>query len=323
MSAGIARFDRWLEDQLAFGLAALEADPRGRLEPMAARLTDDQLPNAASALRGYLPRVGVEADWATRLGEELGYWHLLNRMALQPERLDADAFAGLAFAYGYRLSRAKLENLGRGVPDRWTCVGIVEGNDQQLFYRRTHWRGTTPGHALTHNTYQYGGALPPTQLEIGAWADLAMLAYPGPLPGRAVLPEGASLRSAVGGIAPEPPHHFGSWRAQAAWHRSLARRQPWRRAFPVAVGPLRMEVGKGRGGAYLASLVDGEARAVRLPLRGAAPGHEARAAAALGLVAVVGAEPFVLYGSRSRDAVTVWSAWQGGRLTFRPDVVAP
>ena len=314
MSAGIARFDRWLEDQVAFGLAALEADPRGALEPVAARLTDDQLPTPAAALRAFVPRVGAEGDWAARLGEELGYWHLLNRMAMQPERLDAETFAGLALAYGYRLSRAKLAELGRAVADDWTCVGIVEGNDQQLFYRRTHWRGTAAGQALTQNTYNYGGPLPPAQLEVGAGGRLAMLAYPGPVPGRAVLPEGAQLRSTAGGERRDPPHHFATWREQAAQHRALARRQPWRRGFPVAVGPLTAAPVYRPDGGYELRLADGEGRAVVLPLRGGAAEDDGRAAAAARLLALVGGGHFVCYGLRGRGGLRVWSAFVGGRL---------
>ena len=314
MAAGIERFDRWLEDQVAFGLAGLEADPRGGLEPVAARLTDDQLPSPASALRGWIPQIGMEPDWAVGFGRALGYWHLLNRMALQPARLDAETFAGLALAYGYRLGKAKLPELGRGVEDDWTCVGVVEGNDQQLFYRRTHWRGTAPDRALTQNTYSYGGPPPAAQLGVGAYGRLALLAYPGSLPGRAVLPEGARLQD-TGAVGPSIlPHYFPTWRAQAAAHVTLARRQPWRRSYPVAVGPLRATVVAQRLGGYTLVLTDSEGRGVALPLRDSSSLGGTHEESGAQLLSIVGAEAFVLFGHRAGAELRPWSVLSGGRL---------
>ena len=298
MTAGVRRFDAFLADQLTFGLAALEADPRAALEPVAARLTDDQLPNAAVALRSWIPRIGRDADWVARTGRDIGYWHLLNRMWLQPERLDADAFAGLAFAYGYRLTKAKLPGLGREARAHWTCVGIEEGNDEALYYRRTFWRGTAPEQHLTQSSYNYGGPLPTTQLTIGSHGDIAMLAYPGALPTRGVLPEGAPLTDMLYEHERQQPHHFFSWAAQAHEQRRLLRAQPWRRSFPVAVGPLRAEVSRDGQGAYRLLLRDSEDAYHALPLRGAAEGDDPGIETHARLLALVGAAPFVLYGGQ-------------------------
>ena len=305
MTAGVRRFDAFLADQLTFGLAALEADPRAALEPVAARLTDDQLPSAAAALRRWIPRIGRDADWVARTGRDIGYWHLLNRMWLQRERLDADAFAGLAFAYGYRLTQAKLPELGREVPAHWTCVGIEEGNDDALYFRRTYWRATLPEQDLTQSSYNYGGPLPTAQVAVGSHGDVSMLAYPGSLPTRGVLPAGASLRMGSYTQATQHPHHFPTWAAQVEAQRRLLREQPWRRSFPVAVGPLRAEVGRDELGAYRLLLRDGDGATHALPLRGAAPQDDASVETHARVLALVGDAPFVLYGGQSGGIVYV------------------
>lgn len=314
MTAGVRRFDTFLADQVTFGLAALEADPQAALEPVAARLTDDQLPSAAAAVRQWIPRIGRDADWVTRTGQDIGYWHLLNQMWLQPERLDAEAFAGLAFAYGYRLQRAKLPELGREVPDYWTCVGMEEGNDQQLFYRRTHWRGTQPEHALVQNTYNYGSPLPASQIVIGSHGRIAMLAYPGSLPSRGVLPEGASLKEAHVPADGQHPSYLPTWRAQAEAQSLLLRRQPARRSFPVAVGPLRADVSYDAQGAYRLLLRDSEDQVVALPLRGATSKDDPTVATHAALLATVGQQAFVLFGVSSRGTLRVLSVSVDGAV---------
>lgn len=315
MSAGVERFDRWLEDQLVFGLAQLEADPQGSIEPIAARLTDDQLGQAASALRAWIPAIGREEDWTVRVGDDIGYWHLLNRMWRQPQRLDADTFAGLAFAYGYRLQKAKLPELGRGVADHWSCVGVREGNDDALYYRRTYWRGTRPDRAVVQRAFNYGAPLPPAQVSVGDHGEVSMLVYPGTLPTRGILPEGVSLHTGRSKLTHQRPHRHANWRAQSAANEALAQRQPWRRYFPLAVGPLHAAVGQDERGGYWLSMSDAEGHAVRLPLRGAVAKGEAAVGIHARLLATVGAGEFALFGqSGPRGALVCCGVLADGRL---------
>ncbi len=309
MLAGIERLERWLEDQVLFGVVHVEADPYASLEPLAARLTDDQLGGAAAAMRAWIGKVGATPDWVARLGEDLGYWHLLGRMAQQHERLDARQFAGIAFAFGYRFQAAKLDPLGLRQADRWTCVGVETGNEDALFYRRTHWRGTAPGAAGVQHTYSYGSPPPPSTLAVGEWTETSMHVYPDGLPGRLVLPEGVTIH-AKGDL----PHHFGSWAQQRAWQAACLRRQPWRRSFPVAIGPVRLAVARTRAGEHRVRIVDGAGEGVALDLVRKEIGADAGQAALLQVLACVGAEELVLFGELSGGKLRAMSFWHAGRM---------
>ncbi len=309
MLAGVERFDRWLEDQLLFGFATIEADPYASLEPVAARLTDDQLGGAAAAIRGWIARVGTGPAWVERLGEDFGYWHLLNRMALRHERLTDEQFAGVAFAFGYRLQAAKLDALGMRLADRWTCVGVETGSEEALFYRRTHWRGHGPDAAGTQHIYSYGSPPPASTLRVGDWSETSMFVYPDGLPGRLVLPEGVTVRGKG-----EAMHYFGSWAEQGAWQASCLRRQPWRRYFPLAVGPVRLKLSREMTGGHEVRISDTVGGTVSVRLSKVEPPTDASQRAWVQLLACVGAEGFVLFGEAGRGQVRAWSYWLDGAL---------
>ncbi len=307
MLAGVERFERWMEDQVLFGFANIEADPFASLEPLAARLIDDQLGGVAGAMRGWIGRVGVQTDWVERLGEEFGYWHLLNRMLQQHERLDRQQFAGIVFAFGYRFQVAKLDALGLRHADRWTCIGVETGNEEALFYRRTHWRGTSSAAFGIQHTYNYGSPLPSSTLTVGEWSETSMHVYPDGLPGRLVLPEGVTIHT--GGTV---PHHLPSWGEQRLWQATCLRQQPWRRSFPIGVGPVRIELSRTTFGEHVVHLIDSEGQRVALPLAATAHATDTRQAALLQLIACVGSEPFVLFGESSEGQIKVMSYWMVG-----------
>ena len=318
MYAGVKRFDAWLEDVVLFGLATLEPDPYGSLEPIAASLTDDQLPSAANWARGWIPRIGADPLWVAALAEDLGYWHLLNQLLLKTHTLGEDRFAGLLQHYGHRVQAALLPKIGALERDNWCCTGIHEGSDGPLQYRRTHLRGTTPDHQLTISTYSYGVPLPSTQLAVGDSGEFAMRVYPGGLPGRGAWPqpednsgEGPRLRASS-----LPPHAFGSWREQLVYHRSLALRQPWRRALPLAVAGLRL-LTNGFGERIRVLLVDAEGQTLLLVEISVGSVQSPEAVLPEGvwqLLAQAGDSAFTLFGELERGQLRPWSAWIEGRL---------
>ncbi len=327
MYAGIQRFERWLEDQVVFGLASMEANPSKSLEPTAATLTDDQLPTVAAWLRSWIGRVGQQEDWALRFGEEMGRWHLLNRLVIKALSLDQVRFAGLMLHYGHRLQRARLASVGALVQDVWVCVGQVEGEDGPLAYRRTHLRGQGPDAALTLFQYAYGVALPPPILSIGEGGDFAMRVYPDGLPGRGAWPQGEDVEAAGVRIRvlEAPPHCFESWADMRRYQEELVLRQPWRLSLPVAVAGLRVGFGE-PSGRRSQSGVDEVQRVLAIDREGAGvvlSGGVAAGDVLLGelvgeqlwrLIGLVDGGEFGLFGEVLGGRVVLWSVWSGGRM---------
>ena len=324
MTAGVRRFDAWIADLLAFGLATLGPDPTAALEPTAATLTDDQLPAVANWLRGWIGRVGVQGDWGERLAGDLAYWHVLNRLWLRAERLDEARFAGLALHYGHRIQGARLATLGSLHTDRWCCTGRLEGSDGALNYRRTYFRGRTPEAQVVIRTYAYGAPLPPAAYAVGEADEFALRLYPGGLPGRAAWPQGDGGAAAPAlRVATEPPHAFACWAEQASYQRALCLRQPWRRRFPVAVAGLHVRLhdglhdgSAGRGPMLVLRDSAGERVCVAAPEGIASPERlgDLLPESCWRLLASFGESPVTVYGEVAHGRVSLWSAWVDGRL---------
>ncbi len=233
MQRGIDLLERWLEDQMVYGLAALESDADTRIEAIAAQLVDNHLPGVASSFRKLAPLIGYEKDWEKTVLKELGYWHLIARMSRKLERLSNDQVGGLLLTLGHRFRKTDIQAV-EPLPELcWTCVGIEEGEDQNIHYRRTYWRGAVEDHFGVQLVFQYGAPVPIGQTEVGTSTVMAVHAYPGGLPGRIELPDQISLSS-----IDTCPHHFATWQAQQDANDAMLIRQPWSRSIPVAVGPL-------------------------------------------------------------------------------------
>lgn len=295
--AGVAAFAEWLADRLRLGLAAVETDPATVLGEAAERLTDAQLPAPASALRSWQRRVGTEANWASDFLAELGYWHVLCARASVLEQLPPEHRDGVLGAFGIKIRRADVESAPLSLRQRWTCVGIEAAETANVFSRRTYWRGSSAEAWAVQLDFNYGSAVPPSHVEVGTSGTFGVHAYPGGLPGRIAAPTKYTPSRAT-----EPPHRAATWAAQHAAHVSLLARQPWRREFPIAVGPLRIH----RDGDHL-YLTDAPGAAVPLV---AAREHRA----AWNALAVGAGEPVTAYGVIRSGEVFLHAVWASGRL---------
>ena len=296
--AGAERLAGWIADQVRFGLADLERDPRERLEAIATQLTDAQLPGPAAALRDWIPRVGGDEDWAEGLLRELGYWHLQCRLMAKADALGPELRAGLLVNFGHRV---RADALTAGEPshaDTWTCVGIEAGESKNVYFRRVYWRGTRPDHAAVQVAYQYGAPPPPTQTAVGTAGEFGVHAYPGGMPARVALPASIAVARAE-----RCPHAHATWLEQERWQEGVMARQPWRRAFPVALALAAVEYGEGR-----VSLADRLGRVVRV--RADADDAPSWRLLALG----GGAEGVAVFGEWRRGALSLRAAWAGGAM---------
>ena len=285
LRAGVAWFGGWLADQLTFGLAAIESDPRGRLDEAAARLTDAQLPGPAGALRDWGGRIGEVADWPEGLLREFGYWHLLCALARDLEGLPPEQRDGVLGALGVNIRRSVLEAAAPVAFDRWACVGVEAGESANVHFRRTYWSGTSLAHRAVQLDFNYGSPVPAGPVSTGTAGEFGVRAYPGGLPGRILAPAGYTPA-----LADAPPAHHATWGEERSANAALLARKPWRRDLPLAVGPLRVALAGRR-----VVLLDARGEAVALAA-------DRDAAAVWGALAIAGGTEAVGYG-----------VWRSGR----------
>ncbi len=299
MQRGIDLLERWLEDQLVYGLAALESDADTRIEAIAAQLVDNHLPGAASSLRKLAPLIGIEKEWEQAVLKEFGYWHVMARMSRKLKQLSDDQLGGLLLTLGHRFRKTDILASDPLPEQYWTCVGLEEGDDQNVYYRRTYWRGAIAEHAGVQLVFQYGAPVPLGQTEVGTSSKMAIHAYPGGLPGRLELPDQIAISSKEA-----CPHHFATWQAQQDANEAILIRQPWSRSIPVAVGPLTVRFDESRESLHL---LDVKGEEVIQPCGKTDD-------ASWTLLSLAAKTPVTVFGQFEMGNLVLHSVWLGERL---------
>ena len=299
MQRGIDLLERWLEDQLVYGLAALESDAETRIESIAAQLVDNHLPGAASSLRKLTSLIGSEQGWEEDVQQELGYWHLISKISRKPALLSQDQLGGLLMTLGHRFRKTDITSAEPLPASRWTCVGIEEGDDQNVYYRRTYWRGAVAKYAGVQLVFQYGAPIPIGQTEVGTSAVIAVHAYPGGLPGRLEVPDQITLTP-----YDKCPHHFPTWQAQQDANEAVLVLQPWSRSMPISVGPLTVRFDESLESLCLLDL---KSEVVLQPCGKTDD-------ASWTLLSLAAGTPAVVFGQYEMGQLILHAAWVGERL---------
>ncbi|HLD64601.1 MAG TPA: SWIM zinc finger family protein [Pseudomonas sp.] len=232
MAAGLDELERWLQDQVAQGLAGLIGH-EGALEQLAARMVDAQLPGVAYRLRqlAAVPGSGVidALDWPLRL---LGAFGRLQLMIDGFRRFDSLApaeRADLSQALGLQPSKDEVVSQGEACRDEWHVLGQRVEEEDRLWLRRVWLRGLSSGRVALLQDYAHGSR----RFDQGFLTDSVVAAelafYPGAHPQRAVL---ASVPTLLARAVEAPPSS-----AQAALDglsRALAA-NPWQTPRPLCI----------------------------------------------------------------------------------------
>ena len=296
--AGARLLQDWLQDQVRFGLATIEADPRGHFEQIAAQLTDAQLPGPAESLRALSQRVAEGGNWIEVVLDTLGYWHLQTSLMLQPERLTPQQLDGVLLALGLRVRKATLQGQETSPAQRWSCIGLTLTERSNVFARCVYWLGETTSAWAEQLDFNYGGPPTPIATQIGDAGTFGVHAYPGGLPGRALLPERRSLSNSTHA----PPAH-ASIAQQQAYAERLLIEQPWRRRIPFLLAVARLKI---EGDRLL--LVDNTGEALAVPATDSDT-------AAWQLLAVSGGDSCHVYGVMTSGSLELLSVYCEGRLS--------
>ena len=260
--AGLAELEVWLGDQARAGLAGLARDGGASLPGVAARMVDAQAPGVAARLRA-LPARLADADWPSRVLEELALLRLLAAAHRRLDRLPEDLAATVRSRVGAPTpKRSVLE--GPAVHDEWAALGAVDVVEDRLASRRVWLHGARTGRWALLLSFGVGGdglddsVLPGTVLDAGLhpYRGAGQLrALVGARHGPAVpLSPGDAAAAAAGG-GPEEPRDGRPWtgavgvaRAAALFGELLAA-DPWAQRMPVLLvgAPLLPGEGPDRG----------------------------------------------------------------------------
>jgi len=148
MVAGLDELENWLLDTLRQGIASLEQQPYIYWKEMAARLYDAKLGAIGKRIKGIPILIGTAETWPQKVLIELTAFYLLIRGLRKMEELPLNIQQDLLAVAGVTTRKEELFQYGQIVKDTWMVLGMVEGVEDNLNYRRT-W-------VLGHETKRYG-----------------------------------------------------------------------------------------------------------------------------------------------------------------------
>ncbi|MDR7268597.1 hypothetical protein J2X20_001226 [Pelomonas saccharophila] len=281
---------RWLADQLARGLGALDDEALANWQTQARRLVDAQAPGLGQRVLAAAQGVRHGADWPELTLQRLGLLQLACEGLAHREQLPPSLQADLRTVAGWPLERSEVLEQGERVLDRWTVLGVVtEERDDKLTERRVWLHGERSGRRAWLLDHAFGGRGFEQSWLVGTSTETALAFFPG----------SAALRA----LPAEPLSDAGSPRwpdatATAEW-QAIAERlaaNPWVNLHPLVLAdavPLR------RGNVMAMA---GAGRLLPMTL----PDTEAWT-----LLAIAGGRPLRLMGEwdgRSLVPLTAWAA---------------
>jgi hypothetical protein len=242
VAAGLDALDRWLEDLVRNGLAAVESQPATFWDGQAARLVDAQAPGVAARVRRLAAIPHASSDWPARLLEALGRLALLTHAFRRLDALDPALQEDVRTAIGWSASQEQVAATGEVVTDDWLVLGQRVTVEERL---RTQWTwlcGARAGRGALVLQFAHGSAPFENLLVPGTHQEAELVYWPSSWPQRAL------VRLRRGGPAPLRGRLPGA-QDLAAFLDEVATataRHPWLERVPGAlreVIPWRDETG--------------------------------------------------------------------------------
>lgn len=245
-SAGVD-LSRWLADQLAQGLGALNPTAVGAWQTMAARLVDARAPGLAQRVRE--AAAGI-SDPPERTLARLAMLQLACDGLARRLTLPASEQADLRTLLGWPLERADVLARGTPVADRWCVLAVaLDEREPRLTERRVWLHGPSCGRRALLLDHAYAGKGFEQSWVTGIAVDAALVFYPSAAPLRALcdVPAGAGIatlpdaddewRRIAERMAANPfvPLHPMLWRDAVLLHEDGWLAVAGGRALPMAV----------------------------------------------------------------------------------------
>src|SRR5918992_3233106 len=235
---GVAELDRWLRDQVTYGLTQAERAPYQLWDDAARRLVDAQAPGLAGQLRALAGLPRRQTAWPERLLAEYALLHLLVRAHQRRAELPTPLRETVRARIGFTVPQEEVLR-GARVRDHWFVAGTVDTERDNLIIRRVWLRGQGTGRPALVLAFAAPGRSLDVSFVAGTTIDAELAFYPGAQPLRALVAE----RHGVPGY--EPPRGTTIEGMLDEYAAALAR-DPWLDRWPVVLREVRPAHGAGR-----------------------------------------------------------------------------
>lgn len=186
IEAGVEDLSRFLQDQVAQGLATLGSEKLDAWEKMAARMVDAKAPGLGDMLRRAAAAVNVGAEWPSVVLGLMGRMQLCIDSVRNREALPEVLLCDLQAALGWAADSADALTKGERVDDSWLVVGcVIQERENKLTERRVWLYGALSERRALVLDYSHNGRGFETPWPIGRSVKTTLAFYPGASPQRA------------------------------------------------------------------------------------------------------------------------------------------
>jgi hypothetical protein len=232
MVQGMEELERWLGDAIRQGLGSLEGQINDQLERFAARMVDAKLSGIGRRVRSWKYLAGT-TGWQDALLAEMADLFLLVRAFRQSDQLPEPLVQDLLQAAGASLRKDEVLQ-GQPVPGVWTVMGLVEGEEDNLRFRRAWVQDAHSGRFALLLDFAWGDQPFEHQWTLGQEFDGNLFYYPSAYPQRALAGE-INLKK----IQDPLPLGIDAFDELLREYAEALARQPWLSRYPAFLQNVR------------------------------------------------------------------------------------
>lgn len=232
MNQGMEELQRWLGDTIRHGVGQLDEQA---FERFAARMVDAKLGSIGRRIRNWIRLLG-QTDWQEQLLGEMADLFLLLRTFQRSESVPDELTQDLAQIAGLTIRK---EEVLQGVPiaGRWTVLGVVGGEEDNLRFRRTWVQEQKSAAFALFLDFAWGDQPFADAWNPGGQFDGSVIYYPSAYPLRALVQDRKDVR-----IRDYQIRGIDSLDAMGEQYAEALSLNPWLSRLPVlleAVRPVR------------------------------------------------------------------------------------
>lgn len=155
MTGGVEELEQWLLDMLRAGAAGLAEAPPDYWEDLAARMVDAKLGGVARRIRAW-PAMLTGEEGPRRLVGEIADLYLYAQAFRRLDELTPDRRVDLLATGGVNQKKESVRKQADTRKDHWLAAGQIQGQEDNLKYRRTWFIGESTGLMALLLDYAWG-----------------------------------------------------------------------------------------------------------------------------------------------------------------------
>lgn len=188
MAAGFEDLEIWLNDLIRQGLSTTEGQAYSYWQNISSRMVDSQIGGVGRILRAIPLLLGSNTKWPEQMLAEFARFYLLAKGFKRLEKLPEGLQTELLSAAGINIKKEDLLPL-KGDIDEWLVLGVSEGIDENLNFRRTWLFGAKSQKTALILEFSFGDAGYPMRFFTGQCFEAEVVYYPSGYPLRAIVKE--------------------------------------------------------------------------------------------------------------------------------------